>query len=108
MKTTDIHIRDPYILPLPDEGRYFLFANFAKDGRQRGTQILVADKPEGPYRDFAGRLWLTLHQPNNSPNERPLWLEVVENNTGLTLKHSEFQPEITDDSHSFSTLPAGG
>jgi arabinan endo-1,5-alpha-L-arabinosidase len=110
MKTSDIHIRDPYILPLPAEGRYllfgttgknawsgpglgfdcyesrdlenwtgpipafrpppdfwsntqfwapechawqgryFLFASFAKDERQRGTQILVADRPEGPYR----------------------------------------------------------
>jgi len=34
----------------PWQGRYFLFASFARDGRQRGTQILVADKPEGPYR----------------------------------------------------------
>jgi len=110
MKEADIHIRDPYILPLPDErryllfgttgrhawsgpglgfdcyesrdlenwegpiaafrppadfwsntqfwapechpwqGRYYLLASFAKDGRQRGTQILVAEKPEGPYR----------------------------------------------------------
>jgi len=110
MKTSDIQIRDPYILPLPQErryllfgstdkniwsgpgtgfdcyesrdlenwtgpisafrppadfwantqfwapechpwqGRYYLFASFAKDGRQRGTQILVAERPEGPYR----------------------------------------------------------
>ena len=110
MKSSDIQIRDPYILPLPEEGRYllfgttdknawsgpgtgfdcyasrdlefwtgpisafrppadfwsntqfwapechpwqgryYLFATFAKDGRQRGTQILVADKPDGPYR----------------------------------------------------------
>jgi arabinan endo-1,5-alpha-L-arabinosidase len=110
MKTSDIQIRDPYILPLPEEGRYllfgttdknawsgpglgfdcyesrdlenwtgpipafrpppdfwsntqfwapechpwqgryYLFASFAKDERQRGTQILVSDRPEGPYR----------------------------------------------------------
>lgn len=110
MKTCDIQIRDPYILPLPDErryllfgstdqniwsgpgtgfdcyesrdlenwqgpipafrppvdfwantqfwapechpwqGRYYLFASFAKDGQQRGTQILVSERPEGPYR----------------------------------------------------------
>lgn len=109
MTLSDIHIRDPYVLPMPDEGRYllfgttdrnawagpgtgfdcyesrdlvnwsgpipafrppadfwsntqfwapechpwhgayYLFASFAKDGRQRGTQILVADRPEGPY-----------------------------------------------------------
>jgi hypothetical protein len=50
VKTFDIHIRDPYILPLPEEGRYYLLARFAKDERQRGTQILVSDRPEGPYR----------------------------------------------------------
>jgi arabinan endo-1,5-alpha-L-arabinosidase len=32
------------------QGRYYLFATFARDERQRGTQILVADRPEGPYR----------------------------------------------------------
>lgn len=110
MKTSDIQMRDPFVLPLPAEGRYllfgstdkniwsgpgtgfdcyqsrdlekwegpipafrppagfwantqfwapechawqgryYLFASFACDERQRGTQILVADKPEGPYR----------------------------------------------------------
>ena len=33
----------------PWQGRYFLFASFARDGKQRGTQILVSDRPEGPY-----------------------------------------------------------
>jgi arabinan endo-1,5-alpha-L-arabinosidase len=109
MKKSDIQIRDPFVLPLPDEGRYllfgttdpnawsgpglgfdcfesrdlekwhgpipafrpppgfwsntqfwapechpwqgryYLFASFARDGHQRGTQILVSDRPEGPY-----------------------------------------------------------
>jgi arabinan endo-1,5-alpha-L-arabinosidase len=109
MKRSDIQIRDPYVLPLPQEGRYllfgstdkniwsgpgtgfdcyesrdlenwdgpmpafrpppgfwsntqfwapechpwqghyYLFATFARDGRERGTQILAADRPEGPY-----------------------------------------------------------
>jgi hypothetical protein len=109
MKKTDIQMRDPFVLPLPVEGRYllfgstdpniwsgpglgfdcfesrdleewtgpipafrpppdfwsntqfwapechpwkeryYLFASFARDGRQRGTQILAADNPEGPY-----------------------------------------------------------
>lgn len=31
------------------QGQYYLFATFARDKRQRGTQILVADRPEGPY-----------------------------------------------------------
>lgn len=33
----------------PWKGRYTLFATFASDRQQRGTQILVADRPEGPY-----------------------------------------------------------
>jgi len=38
------------------------------------------------FRDFNGQLWLTLHQPNNSPNERPMWLEVAETGAGLALR----------------------
>lgn len=30
-------------------GRYYLFASFKAPQRYRGTQILVADRPEGPY-----------------------------------------------------------
>lgn len=30
-------------------GRYYLFASFKVDGRCRGTQILSADQPQGPY-----------------------------------------------------------
>jgi len=109
MKSSDIQIRDPFILPVPGEGRYYLFgttdknawsgsghsfecyrgrdledwegpitafrppgnfwattqfwapevheyagkfymfASFKADGVCRGTQILVSEKPEGPY-----------------------------------------------------------
>ncbi len=38
------------------------------------------------FRDFNGRLWMTLHHPNDSPNERPTWLEVVELEDGIALK----------------------
>ncbi|MDP2791926.1 MAG: glycoside hydrolase family 43 protein [Rectinemataceae bacterium] len=31
-------------------GRYYLFASFKSDSVRRGTQILVADDPAGPYR----------------------------------------------------------
>lgn len=30
-------------------GRFYMFASFKADNRYRGTQILVSDKPEGPY-----------------------------------------------------------
>src|SRR5690606_37725511 len=28
---------------------YFMFATFTADGRRRGTQVLRAERPEGPY-----------------------------------------------------------
>ena len=109
MKNTDIHIRDPFVLPIMSErlyylygtigseawtgtatgidyyvgtdlqnwegpfsafrppagfwadrnfwapevhayrGRYYLFASFKAEGIRRGTQILVADRPTGPF-----------------------------------------------------------
>jgi hypothetical protein len=32
---------------------------------------------------------MTLHQPNNSPNERPLWLEVMETGDGLATRDAD-------------------
>lgn len=37
----------------PHRGRYFMFASFSHPGRRRGTQILVADRPAGPYRGYS-------------------------------------------------------
>lgn len=31
------------------QGRFYMLASFKAEGRPRGTQILVADRPEGPY-----------------------------------------------------------
>lgn len=31
------------------QGRYYMFASFKADGACRGTQILIADSPEGPF-----------------------------------------------------------
>lgn len=31
------------------KGAYYMFASFYREGRHRGTQILVADQPVGPY-----------------------------------------------------------
>jgi hypothetical protein len=38
------------------------------------------------FRTFEGRLFLTLHQPNNTPNERPVFREVVEESGSIRLK----------------------
>jgi arabinan endo-1,5-alpha-L-arabinosidase len=113
VKLSDIHIRDPFVLPVPSErryylygtmgeyawtdsavgidchvsadlqewegpypvfrppagfwadrnfwapevhayrGRYFLFASFKAEGIRRGTQILAADSPRGPFRPLS-------------------------------------------------------
>ncbi len=36
-------------------GRYFLFASFKAEGVCRGTQILVADRPQGPFAPVSDR-----------------------------------------------------
>ncbi|ASN19388.1 glycoside hydrolase family 43 protein [Arthrobacter sp. YN] len=35
------------------QGRFYMFATFIAPGRLRGTQILAADKPEGPYQPWS-------------------------------------------------------
>ena len=37
----------------PYQGRFFLFATFTAEGARRGTQILVADRPSGPYEPWS-------------------------------------------------------
>lgn len=113
LSLSDIRIRDPFILPVPEEGRYYMygtvesmepsthrrfdtyfskdlkewfgpmaafrpdetfwarrnfwapevyryhdryymFASFIADGKRRGTQVLVADRPRGPFRPVSG------------------------------------------------------
>lgn len=34
----------------PYQGRYYMFASFKRDGVSRGTQVLAADHPLGPFR----------------------------------------------------------
>lgn len=113
MRREDIQIRDPFVLPVPESGRYhlfgstdeniwsgpatgfdtwwstdleewhgptpafrpapdfwsrtqywapevhryddayYMFATFTAPGRRRGTQVLRADRPEGPYRPWS-------------------------------------------------------
>jgi hypothetical protein len=55
--------------------------------RQSAEALFAQDGGHGMlFRDFGGRLWMTLHRPNNSPNERPMWVEVVEHGGGLAVK----------------------
>ncbi|YCK80760.1 glycoside hydrolase family 43 protein [Arthrobacter sp. D3-18] len=47
--------REQYWAPEVHEyqGRYFMFATFTAPGRSRGTQVLSAAKPEGPYEPWS-------------------------------------------------------
>ena len=36
-------------------GKYYMFASFKAEDRRRGTQILVSDKPDGPYQPLTPR-----------------------------------------------------
>lgn len=55
--------------------------------RQSDAPIYGRDGGHGMlFRDFDNRLWMTLHHPNKTPNERPMWLEVVETREGLALR----------------------
>lgn len=38
------------------------------------------------FKTFDGRLMMTIHTPNQTPNERPIFIEVVEKNNQLTIK----------------------
>lgn len=47
--------------------------------QQSATPLFARDGGHGMiFRAFDGRLLLSLHQPNDSPNERPLWMEIAE------------------------------
>lgn len=54
--------------------------------RQSAEALYAQDGGHGMlFRDFGGKLWVTFHRPNNSPNERPMWIEVRESGDGLTV-----------------------
>lgn len=138
VKTSEIRIRDPFVLPVPEEGRYYLygtmgpkdpsrgpvfqayfsrdleewsgpivvfrppagfwatrdfwapevhrykgryylFASFKADGACRGTQILTADRPRGPFRPISDgpmtpRDWECLDGTLFVDDEGSLWM----------------------------------
>ncbi len=54
--------------------------------RQSKEPIYNRDGGHGMlFRDFTGQLRMTLHHPNESPNERPMWIEVLEQDDGLVI-----------------------
>ena len=112
-RTANLVTDGPFLHRLADGQLLMLWSSIGHEGYAMGYAASTSGSVLGPWRqsdapiytrdgghgmlfhDFAGRLWMTLHQPNNSPNERPMWLEVVEREGGLTLKLSESMDKET-------------
>ena len=61
--------------------------NITGPWRQNDVPLWAEDGGHGMiFRGFDGRLFVTFHAPNNTPNERPVFLEIEETGTGVRLK----------------------
>jgi arabinan endo-1,5-alpha-L-arabinosidase len=94
----------PFLHRLTDGGLLMLWSTLGHEGYAMGYALSESGELYGSwtqlsqplygkdgghgmlFRDFGGRLQMTLHRPNQSPDERPAWLEVVERDGGLVLK----------------------
>lgn len=55
--------------------------------RQDAVPLWAEDGGHGMiFRGFDGRLFVTFHTPNNTPKERPIFIEIEETDTGIQLK----------------------
>ncbi|AFC29325.1 hypothetical protein PM3016_2437 [Paenibacillus mucilaginosus 3016] len=64
-----------------------MFATFRRsDNGLLGTAVLVSEALTGPLRPHSeGPLVLTVHTPNRTPDERPVFLRIVESGGRLTV-----------------------
>ncbi|MGV9195273.1 glycoside hydrolase family 43 protein [Microbacterium sp. MC2] len=93
------------------DGRYFMFATFHADGVRRGTQILVADAPAGPYRPWSDgpvtpRDWECLDGTLHIDEQGDPWIvfchewvqvfdgEVVRQRLSADLRETVGEPEV--------------
>lgn len=54
---------------------------------QSKTPLFKKDGGHGMiFKDYKGRLYLSIHSPNDTPNERALFVEILETETGLKIK----------------------
>ena len=73
MRTGDIRIRDPFVLPVRTESACYLFG---------ATDVNCWSGPGMIFQGFDGRLFLTYHMPNETPNERPFFVEIEDTGEG--------------------------
>ena len=86
----------PWLHRLPGGEMLMLWSSFSVDGYTIGVARSASGQLPGPwlqdtrplyisdgghcmtFRDFDGNLWLSFHQPNRHPNERPKFLPLAE------------------------------
>ena len=94
----------PFMHRLPDGELLILWSSHGSNGYTVGAARSRSGEISGPwtqeaeplfdsdgghcmtFRDFEGRLWLSFHQPDDNPNERPVFLPMIEKNGRISLK----------------------
>lgn len=94
----------PWLHRLPNGNLLMLWSSFSMGGYTIGVTRSASGGILGPweqepeplysgdgghcmvFRDFNGQLWLSFHQPNQSPNERPHFIKLKQTETSLELQ----------------------
>jgi hypothetical protein len=71
-----------------------MLASFKAPDAASGTQVLVADSPQGPFVRGPDGL-VTLHQPNRTPLERSVFAEIVETEDSVRLAQEASAPSAS-------------
>jgi len=96
------HVTDGPYLYKPQNGQlWMLWSSMSATGYAIGLAISKSGKIQGPwhqteepvysgdgghgmiFRAFDGKLYLTIHTPNHTPDERPIFLQVIETEMGF-------------------------
>jgi len=92
----------PYLRRTPDGKLNCLWASFSEGGYTEAVAVSEDGEITGRFRQektlfkkdgghgmlftgLDGNLYLTMHRPNNNPDERPIFLKMQEDETGLSL-----------------------
>ncbi len=98
------HVTDGPYLYKPQNGQlWMLWSSISDTGYAIGLAISKSGSIQGPwhqaeepvyagdgghgmiFRALDGKLYLTIHTPNRTPDERPIFLQVIETESGLIL-----------------------
>lgn len=101
-----IYVTDgPYLFRTRDGSLLMLWSSIGRQGYAMGIARSLSGRVEGPwqqtpqpiwgedgghgmiFRAFDGRLFLTLHSPNRTPDERPVFVEIEEADGTVRLKN---------------------